>query len=145
MSDFRGYLAFKKEASTQDDRTQASADFLAFGLKTPRVWRDDSAALAHAQRIVTTEDHTERQPSQDATGRVILFDGYLFAPSELCEQLALPSHTPDSQIAAAWLDRYGFETLSRLKGDYSPALWDPRVRRLHLIVAPMAISLEGSI
>ncbi len=52
--------------------------------------------------------------------------------------LGLPPHTPDSQIATAWLDRYGFDALPKLKGNYCLALWDVRARRLHILVAPMA-------
>lgn len=138
MSDFRGYIAFEMEELTQEDRARAGAVFFGVGLGSPRVWRDDLAVLAHAQRIITSEDRTERQPIQDMAGRVIVFDGYLFEPSPIIADLGLPPYTPDSQIASAWLDRYGFETLHKLKGDYSFALWDPRAQRVHLVVAPMA-------
>jgi len=138
MSDFRGYIAFETEERTQEDRARAGAVFFGMGLGSTRVWRDDLAVLAHAQRIVTSEDRAERQPIQDMAGRVILFDGYLFEPSPLIADLGLPPHTPDSQIASAWLDRYGFEMLHKLKGDYTLVLWDPRAQRVHLVVAPMA-------
>lgn len=138
MSDFRGYIAFEPEELTFEDRARAGAPFLATGLGKPRVWRDDSAALAHAQRIVTTEDRAERQPVQDPAGRVILFDGYLFEPLAIAERLGLRPTPPDSQIAAAWFDRHGLEELDGLKGDYCFALWDPREQRLHLVVASMA-------
>ena len=141
MSDFRGYLAFEPEELTQTDRARAGAEFLGTGLAKPRVWRDEIAVLAHAQRAITTEDRAERQPVQDSAGRVILFDGYLFEPSAMAAELGLPPRTPDSQIAAAWLDRHGFDSLHRLKGDYCAALWDPRERRVHLIVAPMAMRI----
>jgi len=141
MSDFRGYIAFETEELTQEGRARAGAAFLGAGLGNPRVWRDDIAALAHAQRIVTSEDRAERQPIQDPAGRVILFDGYLFEPNSLTGELGLPPYTPDSQIAAAWLDRHGFEALHKLKGNYGLALWDQRERRLHLIVAPMAMRI----
>ncbi len=141
MSDFRGYIAFEWEDCTRDDRIRAGSAFFGAGLNPARVWRDEFAALAHAQRIVTAEDRAERQPTQDRAGRVILFDGYLFEPSELCDHLNLPANTPDSRIAAEWLDRYGFEKLERLKGDFCLALWDPRERRLHVVVAPMSIRI----
>jgi len=141
MSDFRGYLAFETEELSQEDRAGASSAFLGAGLGKPRLWRDDVAVLAHAQRIVTTEDRAERQPTVDPAGRVVLFEGHLFEPRSLSENLGLPPHMSDSRIAAAWLDRYGFETLHKLKGDFSCALWDPRERRLHLIVAPMAMRI----
>ncbi|MFY8106729.1 MAG: asparagine synthetase B family protein [Elstera sp.] len=141
MSDFRGYIAFETEELTSEDRARVGAPFLSVGLGSPRVWRDNLAVLAHAQRIVTPEDRAERQPMQDPAGRVILFDGYLFEPSPIAADLGLPPHTPDSQIASAWLDRYGFETLPKLKGDYGLALWDTRERRLHILVAPMAMRI----
>jgi asparagine synthase (glutamine-hydrolysing) len=87
---------------------------------------------------MTPEDRAERQPIEDSAGRVILFDGYLFEPSPLIADLGLRPQTPDSQIAAAWLDRYGFDALPKLKGDYCFALWDTRERRLYVLVAPMA-------
>ncbi|PKP93093.1 MAG: hypothetical protein CVT77_06700 [Alphaproteobacteria bacterium HGW-Alphaproteobacteria-16] len=141
MSGFRGYLAYQAEERTQEDRSRAGATFLGAGLGKTRVWRDDIAALAHAQRIVTAEDRAERQPIQDPAGRVVLFDGYLFEPSAIAADLGLPPHTPDSQVAAAWFDRYGFQAFNRLKGDYSCALWDPREQRLDVIVAPMAMRI----
>lgn len=141
MSDFRGYLAFEPDELSQSDRARAGVAFIGAGLGRARVWRDDVAALAHAQRIVTTEDRAERQPSEDLAGRVILFDGYLFERAAIIADLGLPPHTPDSRVAAGWLDRYGFAALHKLKGDYSLALWDARERRLDLVVAPMAMRI----
>jgi len=141
MSDFRGYIAFEPEELTREDRARADVPFLGAGLAKPRVWRDDGAALAHAQQIETPEDRAERQPFKDPAGRVILFDGHLFEPAAIAERLGLGPRTPDSGIVAAWFDRYGPETLDGLKGDYCVAIWDPREQRLHLIVAPMASRL----
>ncbi len=139
MSEFRGYLAFAAEALTEQDRSRVGAAFLGTGIAKPRVWRDDVATLAHAQRAATAEDRAERQPIEDAAGRVVLFDGYLFDPAALIADLCLRPRTPDSEIVAAWLDRYGFDALHRLQGDFGCAVWDSRARRLHLIVAPMAM------
>ncbi|MFY7960936.1 MAG: asparagine synthase-related protein [Elsteraceae bacterium] len=141
MSDFRGYLAFGREAEAQEDRARAGAAFRGAGVGAPRIWRDDFAVLAHAQRIVTAEDRKERQPFQDQAGRVIVFDGYLFEPSAIAQDLGLQPGSPDSQIAAAWLDRYGFEALHRLEGDFTFGLWDQSQRRFHLVVAPMAMRI----
>lgn len=138
MSDFRGYVAFEPEELTREDRARVDAPFLSTGLGKTRVWRDDSAALAHAQQIVTAEDRAERQPAPDPAGRVIVFDGHLFEPSATAEALGLGPRTPDSRIAAAWLDRFGDEGLEGLKGDYCLAIWDPREQRLRVIVSPMA-------
>lgn len=139
MSEFRGHLAYTAEALTAQDRARVDAPFPGAGLPKPRVWRDDIATLAHAQRIVTAEDRAERQPIADPAGRVVLFDGYLFDPAALISDLGLPPRTPDSAIVAAWLDRYGFDALHRLQGDFACALWDPHARCLHLFVAPMAV------
>ncbi|WP_066661065.1 MULTISPECIES: asparagine synthetase B family protein [unclassified Sphingomonas] len=139
MSEFRGYVAHAADALTEQDRARIGAPFVSNGIAKTRVWRDDVAALAHAQRIVTVEDSAERQPTPDASGRVVLFDGYLFDPDPLRSELGLPPRTPDSQIVAAWLGRHGFDALHRLKGDFCCAFWDPRVRQLHLIVAPMVM------
>lgn len=139
MSEFRGHVAYTAEVLTAQDRSRAGAAFLGAGLTKPRVWRDDIAAFAVAQRVVTTEDRTERQPIADPAGRVVLFDGYLFDPAALIADLRLRPRTPDSEVVAAWLDRYGFDALHRLQGDFACVLWDPHVRRLHLFVAPMAM------
>lgn len=139
MSEFRGYVAFAAEALTGQDRARVSVAFLGTGIAKTQVWRDDIAALAHAQRIVTAEDRAERQPAPDAAGRVVLFDGFLFDAEGLRAELGLPPRTPDSQIVAAWLGHHGFDALHRLQGDFCCALWDPRVRQLHLVVAPMAM------
>lgn len=139
MSDFRGYVAYAAEALTGQDRARVGAPFLGTGISGTHVWRDDVAALAHGQRVVTSEDRLERQPAPDEGGRVLLFDGYLFDPERLRAELGLPPRTPDSQIVAAWLARHGFDALHRLQGDFCCALWDPHVRQLHLVVAPMAM------
>lgn len=138
MSEFRGYIAYAAEALTEQDRARVGVDFLSTGIAMPRIWRDEIAAFAHGQRIVTAEDRAERQPAPDAAGRVALFDGYLFDPERLRVELGLAPRAPDSQIVAAWLSRHGFDALHRLQGDFCCALWDPRARQLHLVVAPMA-------
>jgi asparagine synthase (glutamine-hydrolysing) len=139
VSDFRGHIAYNADALTEQDQARAGAPFLGAGLSKPRVWRDACASLALAQRIVTAEDRVELQPVADAAGRVVLFDGYLFDPAALIADLGLRPRTPDSEVAAAWLARYGFDALHRLQGDFACALWDPSDRRLHLFVAPMAL------
>lgn len=139
MSEFRGHIAYTAEALTAQDRARVGAAFLGAGLAKPRVWRDDIAALAHAQRVVTAEDRTERQPIAGPAGCIVLFDGYLFDPVALIADLRLRPQTPDSEVVAAWLDRYGFDALQRLQGDFACALWDPQSRNLHLFVAPMAV------
>lgn len=137
MSDYRGYVAFVSEKRTEEDCARAGAAFLGIGLGGSRIWRDDIAALAHAQRIVSPWDHAECQPFLDAAGRVLLFEGFLFERAATARDLGLQADTPDSRITAAWLDRHGFDALHRLKGDYSFAWWEPRARRLRLVVAPM--------
>lgn len=139
MSEFRGYVAHAASALTEQDRARVGSPFLTTGIAKTRVWRDDVAALAHAQRVVTAEDSAECQPAPDGAGRVVLFDGYLFDSDELRARLGLPPRSPDSQIVAAWLGRHGLDALHRLKGDFCCALWDPRVRQLHLVVAPMVM------
>lgn len=139
MTHFRGYVAFEAEGQTRDDRARAGSAFFDAGLAKPRVWSDDMAALALAQRRVTEEDCRERQPVPDEAGRVILFSGYLFEPAEVIQALRLPPQATDSEVAAAWVDRHGFDGLERLKGDYTFALWDPRKRRVDLVVSPMAM------
>ncbi len=139
MTDFRGYVSFQVEHQARGDRDRAGAGFFSAGVGKPRVWSDDVAALGLAQRIVTPEDRRERQPLADQAGRVILFNGYLFDRSGLTAELGLSPSRPDSEVAAAWLDRHGLENLQRLRGDYTFALWDSRARRLHLVVAPLAM------
>lgn len=141
MSDFRGYIAFSDEDTTKDDRDRVGSAFFGVGLKPARVWRDGTAAIAHSQRYITAEDRAERQPLEDPTGRVIVFEGYLFENESVGEELGLRSGTPDSQIVAAWIERFGFDALEKLRGDYSFALWEPQKQRVHLVVAPMAMRI----
>lgn len=139
MTHFRGHVAFEEEERTQDDRRRAGAAFFSPGLDMPRVWYDEQAALALAQRRVTEEDGRERQPTPDAAGRVILFSGYLFDPVQVIAESGMPSDATDSTAVAAWVDRHGFDAVQRLKGDYTFALWEPRRRYLDLVVSPMAM------
>lgn len=141
MSDFRGHVAFKQEELTKEDRARVGSVFFGAGLMKPRVWRDDIAALAHAQRIVIAEDRAERQPTPNSSGHVILFDGYLFDPTEVARNLGLAPNLPDSRIASAWLARHGFDALHQLKGNFSCALWNPQHQRVDLIVSPMAMRI----
>ncbi len=141
MTLFRGYIAFEAQQLTQDDRARAGANFFDAGLGKPKTWCDDVAAFGLAQRFVTEDDMRERQPMADAAGRVVLFSGYLFEPTQVIADLGLRPDATDSEIVSGWVGRSGFENLQRLKGDYTVAVWDPQKRQADLIVSAMAMRI----
>jgi len=141
MTHFRGYVAFETETLTQQDRARAGAAFFDAGLGKPKTWSDDVAALGLAQRFITNEDLRERQPIADSAGRVVLFSGYLFEPAQVRADLGISPESTDSEIISGWVERYGFENLQRLKGDYTFAVWDPQKRKIDLVVSAMAMRI----
>ncbi len=138
MTEFHGCVAFDADGTAVGDLGRAGLGFAGPGLGRPRVWRDPSAALAVAQRVVTEEDRRERQPTAGPKGCVLVLDGLLFERERVARDLGSDAGAPDSALAAAWLDRHGPGALARLKGDYALARWDPARRELLLAVAPMA-------
>jgi asparagine synthase (glutamine-hydrolysing) len=75
----------------------------------------------------------ECQPSFDAAGNVLLFDGRLDNYRKLMSELGLNSqNTSDSEIILSAYRRWGNDCLVRLIGDWALVLWDARSHTLYL-------------
>jgi asparagine synthase (glutamine-hydrolysing) len=102
-------------------------------------WSDGPIGLTCQLRRVTPESARERQPAFDSFKNVLIFDGRLDNRRELLEGVdgRLPPDCPDATLVlAAW--RTGGEgSLTRLKGDFALALFDPRRRTLRLARDPV--------
>jgi asparagine synthase (glutamine-hydrolysing) len=85
----------------------------------------------------TAESRWSVQPLVTPQGHILTWNGRLDNRDELIQQLRddLPRgpHSTDSQIVMAAYLTWGDGCLVRLLGDFSLALWDPRLRILHLV------------
>lgn len=75
----------------------------------------------------------ERQPTMDASGNLVTFDGRLDNYCHLCSELHLrDSDVADSQIVLAAFARWGEDCFKKLIGDWAMVLWSSRARALYL-------------
>jgi asparagine synthase (glutamine-hydrolysing) len=85
----------------------------------------------------TAESRFTIQPLVMPQGQMLTWNGRLDNRDELIRQLRddLPrgSHSADSQIVMAAYLTWGDECFTRLLGDFSLALWDARLKLLHLV------------
>lgn len=100
-----------------------------------RTWRRNNAALGHALLATTPEAIGEQQPwEHPASGLVIASDSRLDNRPELLEELGFAGRDPDTigdgELLHAAFARWGPDCAARLLGDFSFAIWDPRVRTL---------------
>jgi asparagine synthase (glutamine-hydrolysing) len=98
----------------------------------------DGAALGHALLRVNREDGFEAQPLYDAArGLTLVADVRLDNREELASALGIDSsrlaRMADSVLLLEAWRKWGEHCPERLVGDFAFAVWDSRVRRLHLI------------
>lgn len=85
----------------------------------------------------TAESRFAIQPLVTAHGQILTWNGRLDNRDELIRQLHLDlprgPHSADSQIVMTAYLTWGDECFVRLLGDFSLALWDARLKVLHLV------------
>lgn len=65
----------------------------------------------------------------------------LFDRADVAATLAMAQRDPDDVLVTRWVERFGFDRLDRLKGDYCLVRWEADAKRLTLLVAPMSTRL----
>ena len=98
-------------------------------------WLDPSGCAGFTHRRLTIIDLSQngRQPMVGADGRVLTFNGEIYNYLELRETLRGGwdfSSATDSEVILAAHDREGDAAVSRFRGMWAYALWDPAARRL---------------
>ncbi len=106
-------------------------------------WQSDidadgfGAALAHRRLAILDLTDAGAQPMLDpATGCAIVFNGEVYNYREIRTQLeplgfAFTSNC-DTEVILKAYTHWGIECLARFRGMFAFALWDPRIRQLHL-------------
>lgn len=106
------------------------------------VWHDNDPAIALAHRRLAIIDLSEagRQPMHSASGRyVVVFNGEIYNHLDIRKEIEEISadagwngHSDTETIVSA-LDAWGLEgMLRRLNGMFAIAIWDRKLRQLHL-------------
>jgi asparagine synthase (glutamine-hydrolysing) len=98
-------------------------------------WQGQGAALGHCMLHTTPESLAEKQPLRSEDGRyVFVMDGRVDNWEELrCELIAKQTvlHTnSDAELVLAAYQKWGYESLSRIDGDFAFAIWDTHARTL---------------
>lgn len=92
-------------------------------------WRGprDSVGLAH-RRLSIIDIDQGAQPMQDRAGDVISYNGEVYNFIELREELGLENFVTrsDTEVILLGYQKWGEECLTKLRGMFSFALWDPK-------------------
>lgn len=99
---------------------------------------DGRCALGHARLSVLDLSAAGHQPMSDLrTGSTITFNGEIYNHHQLrreCEAAGDTFHSrTDTEVVLALYRRYGIGMISRLRGMFAFAIWDPIVEALFLV------------
>jgi asparagine synthase (glutamine-hydrolysing) len=117
------------------------------GLWTAPAGTDRTLALGHTRLAIIDLSpealqpfHRAPGPAGGAGGRAIVFNGEIYNYLELRAELAAAGYafrtTSDTEVLLAAWDAWGPDCLSRLRGMYAFAIWDPRDATLNLARDP---------
>lgn len=111
------------------------------GPETGDVWQDSDLplALGHRRLAILDLSPTGAQPMESASGRyIIVFNGEIYnfksirADLESNHNHAFRGHS-DTEVILAGIEVWGFaQTLEKLNGMFAFALWDRKIKSLHL-------------
>ncbi|OIO03208.1 MAG: asparagine synthase (glutamine-hydrolyzing) [Desulfovibrionaceae bacterium CG1_02_65_16] len=105
-------------------------------------WRGEKLALGHARLSILDLDPRAGQPMRDeASGNVIVFNGEIYNFRALRAELEAQGErfrtTGDTEVLLVLYRRLGQACLSRLRGMYAFAIWDPARQELFLARDPV--------
>jgi asparagine synthase (glutamine-hydrolysing) len=101
-------------------------------------------ALGHRRLAIIDLSPAGAQPMHDPeTGCVLVFNGEIYNYRALRDELAARGDrfrsTSDTEVILRAYAAWGLQAVSRFRGIFAFALWDPRIRALHLVRDPMGI------
>ncbi len=103
------------------------------------LWLNDegSVGLAHRRLSIIDLSPNGHQPMTNEDGSIwLVFNGEIYNFQELKDELLEAGHTfrshTDSEVIIHAYEEWGLESVKRLRGMFSSALWDARCRRLFL-------------
>jgi asparagine synthase (glutamine-hydrolysing) len=104
------------------------------------LWASDSAEVVFGHRRLAIIDLSEggAQPMVDAaTGCVITYNGEIYNFIELRRELESLGEqfrsSSDTEVILKAYGRWGLGVVRRLRGIFAMAIWDPRMRAVHLV------------
>ena len=95
--------------------------------------KDGSIGLAHRRLAIIDLSASGAQPMHAPNGTVITYNGEIYNYIELREELCASwtfRSTSDTEVILAAYEKWGEDCVSRLRGMFAFALWDPRRRAL---------------
>lgn len=97
-------------------------------------YRGNGLAIVYGAFQTTREAQNEKQPFHTPSGKVITWDGWLDNRDELSRHLrnAVTGESADVELVAAAYESWGTAALSKLLGDWTLSVWDPRAQQLLL-------------
>jgi asparagine synthase (glutamine-hydrolysing) len=105
---------------------------------------DFEVALGHRRLAIIDLSPGGAQPMHDGqTGCVLVFNGEIYNYRALRDELVKRgdqfSSTSDTEVILRAYAAWGLGAVTRFRGIFAFALWDPRTRALHLVRDPMGI------
>ena len=94
-------------------------------------WTDGRAALGHCMLYTTAESLEEQQPFPSTDGALVLVmdgrvDNWMELRAELLRDGAVLRGRSDAELVFNAYERWGFESLARIDGDFALVIWDAR-------------------
>ncbi len=110
------------------------------------LWVSDGQEVALGHRRLAILDLTEAaaQPMVDVdSGCTISFNGEIYNFPEIRQDLAALGDSfrseSDTEVILKAYNHWGIDSVRRFRGIFALALWDPRLRAVHLVRDPMGI------
>ena len=141
MCGIRGVLTFNNRVPSpqiKQNITKMTARIRHRGPDGEGVWSDDCAGLGHTRLAIVDLSEHGAQPMIDEgkSGRVLTFNGEIYNHVELRHQLEALGHIfkghCDTEVILRGYTQWGPKVLSRLRGMFAFAIWDPKARELFM-------------
>ena len=106
------------------------------------LWHDQEVLFGHRRLSILDLSEGGHQPMLSSRGTAIVFNGEIYNYVELRYELQQAdinfNSTSDTEVLLAAYEHWGLDkTLSKIRGMFAFAIWDPRERMLHLARDPI--------
>lgn len=143
MCGIAGFVDFRETVEDYEATLRSmSAAMFARGPDSGGAWYDRSVGvgLAHRRLAILDLSPDGHQPMRSADGRwIIVFNGEVYNHAELRESLEADGYRSgwrggsDTEVILECVARWGLSAVDRFRGMFSIALWDRKLRSLHLV------------
>jgi len=130
-----GIVGYYGSGNQHDNISEALSAISHRGPDDKGIFQDGPVSLAHARLSIIDLSSLGRQPMKDeATGVVIVFNGEIYNYLELRAKLAGESFIgySDTEVILKQYLKSGISCVSKLRGMFAFAIWDPRIDTIFL-------------